>query len=75
VNGSRKMHDGQFSKYTKSTIPTEIYPKIMKKKSMQLHQDSFKIQPETGRNGDKIYAHNTQMHDHSFYYGLVQTLQ
>jgi hypothetical protein len=36
---------------------------------MQLHQDSFKIQPETGRNGDKIDTHNTQIH------GLLQTLQ
>ena len=47
----------------------------MKKKSMQLHQDSFKIQPETGRNGDKMDTHNTQIHDHSLSSGLLQTLQ
>ena len=47
----------------------------MKKKSMQFHQDSFKIQPQTGRNGDKNDTHNTHIHDYSLSSGLVQTLQ
>ena len=42
---------------------------------MQLHQDSFTIQPETGRNGDKIDTHNTHIYDHSLPSDLVQTLQ
>ena len=32
---------------------------------MKRHQDSFKTQSETGRNGDKIDTHNTHIHDHS----------
>ena len=32
---------------------------------MKRHQDSFKTQSETGRNGDKIDTHNTDIHDHS----------
>jgi hypothetical protein len=42
---------------------------------MQLHQDTFKIQPETRRHGDKIDVHNTHIHDHSLSSGLVQTFQ
>jgi len=33
----------------------------MNNKSIQRHQDSFKIQPETRRNGDKINTHNTHI--------------
>ena len=47
----------------------------MKINSMQRHQDSFKMQSETRRNGDKIDTHNTDIHDHSLSSGLGQTPQ
>jgi hypothetical protein len=47
----------------------------MKINSMYRHQDSFRSQSQTHRNGDKIDKHNPHIHDHSFSSALVQTLQ
>jgi hypothetical protein len=47
----------------------------MKINAMHRHQDSFIIQPETRRNGDKINTHNTKIDDRSLSSGLEQALQ